>query len=108
MAEVITNDNFQETVLDSDKLVVVDFWAEWCGPCRILGPVISELAEDYKDSVVIGKLDVDENPEISGTLGIRSIPTIIFFKNGKELHRQIGVAQKSSLVEKIDSLSQDD
>ena len=83
MAIVLTDSNFDELVLHSDKPVLVDFWAEWCGPCRIIGPIVNEIGEDFKDQVVVGKLDVDNNPAVSSKYGIRNIPTILFFKNGQ-------------------------
>lgn len=101
MALEITDATFEE-VLKSDKLVVVDFWAEWCGPCRMVGPIIEELAVDYADKAIIGKVDVDNNDEITSKFGIRNIPTILFFKNGEIVDKQVGAAQKSALVEKID------
>lgn len=101
MALEITDATFEE-VLKSDKLVMVDFWAEWCGPCRMVGPIVEELAVDYADKVVVGKVDVDNNDEITSKFGIRNIPTILFFKNGEIVDKQVGAAQKSVLVEKID------
>lgn len=101
MALEITDATFEE-VLKSDKLVVVDFWAEWCGPCRMVGPIVEELAVDYADKVIVGKVDVDNNDEITSQFGIRNIPTILFFKNGEIVDKQVGAAQKSALVEKID------
>ncbi len=101
MALEITDATFEE-VLKSDKLVVVDFWAEWCGPCRMVGPIVEELAVDYADKVIVGKVDVDNNDEITSKFGIRNIPTILFFKNGEIVDKQVGAAQKSTLVEKID------
>nr|WP_297169542.1 thioredoxin [uncultured Dysgonomonas sp.] len=101
MALEITDATFEE-VLKSDKLVVVDFWAEWCGPCRMVGPIVEELAVDYADKVIVGKVDVDNNDEITSKFGIRNIPTILFFKNGEIVDKQVGAAQKSALVEKID------
>ena len=83
MALEITDSNFEEVVLKSDKPVLVDFWAEWCGPCRMVGPIVEELANDYGDKAVIGKVNVDENPEISVRFGIRNIPALLFFKNGE-------------------------
>lgn len=101
MALEITDATFEE-VLKSDKLVMVDFWAEWCGPCRMVGPIVEELAVDYADKVIVGKVDVDNNDEITSKFGIRNIPTILFFKNGVIVDKQVGAAQKSALVEKID------
>jgi len=105
MALEITDGTFEQ-VLQSDKPVVIDFWAEWCGPCRMIGPIVEELAEVYKDKVVIGKVDVDNNDEITSRYGIRNIPTILFIKDGKVVDKQVGAAQKSALVEKIDKLLQ--
>ena len=103
MALTITDTNFEELV-KGDKLLVVDFWAEWCGPCLMIGPLIEELASEYEGKVVIGKLNVDENDEVVGQFGIRSIPTILFFKNGKVVDKHVGAAQKSVLEEKIKAL----
>ena len=82
MALEINDANFEELVLQSDKPVLVDFWAEWCGPCRMVGPIVNELAEDYSGRLVVGKVDVDSNPGIASKFGIRNIPTILFFKDG--------------------------
>ncbi len=101
MALEITDSTFEE-VLSTDKLVVIDFWAEWCGPCRMVAPIIEELATEYAEKAVIGKVDVDNNPDITAKFGIRNIPTILFFKNGEIVDKQVGAAQKSALVEKID------
>lgn len=103
MALEFTDNNFKETVLDSDKVVVIDFWAEWCGPCRMIGPIIEELHNDYGDKAVIGKLNVDHNPEVSMKYGIRSIPTILVMKNGEVVDKHVGVASKSQLEEKINA-----
>lgn len=103
MALEITDATFEE-VLKSDKPVVIDFWAEWCGPCRMVGPVIEELATEYADKVVIGKVDVDSNDEITSKYGIRNIPTILFFKNGEIIDKQVGAAQKSVLADKIEKM----
>ncbi len=100
MALEITDANYQE-VLASDKLVVVDFWAEWCGPCRMVGPIVEDLAKEYADKAIIGKVDVDNNDEITSKYGIRNIPTILFIKNGEIVDKQVGAAQKSVLEEKI-------
>jgi len=104
MAIEINDSNFEEIVLKSDKPVVVDFWAEWCGPCRMVNPIISEMAEEYKEKAVITKMDVDSNPETATKFGIRNIPTILFFKNGDEADRQVGAAPKSSLTGKLEAL----
>ncbi len=104
MAVILTDANFGEIVLKADKPVVVDFWAEWCGPCRVIGPIVNEIAEDYHDKVIVGKLDVDANPEVSFTYGIRNIPTILFFKNGQVADKQVGAVPKSVLVSKVEAL----
>jgi thioredoxin 1 len=104
MAVILTDANFGEIVLKADKPVVVDFWAEWCGPCRVIGPIVNEIAEDYHDKVIVGKLDVDTNPEVSFTYGIRNIPTILFFKNGQVADKQVGAVPKSVLVNKVEAL----
>lgn len=103
MALELTNDNFEELVLKSDKPVLVDFWAEWCGPCRMVGPIVEELAKDYDGKAVIGKVNVDEHGDISSKFGIRNIPTLLVFKNGEVVDKQVGVAQKSVLAGKIDA-----
>ncbi len=100
----LSNTNFDEVVLKSNKPVMVDFWAEWCGPCKIVSPIIGEIAEEYKDKAVIGELDVDSNNEISVRYGIRSIPTILYFKDGEIAHKQVGVASKSNLINKLEEL----
>src|ERR1700704_3501976 len=102
MAIEITDANFEELVLKSDKPVLVDFWAEWCGPCRMVGPVVEELSKEYDGKAVIGKVNVDNNAQISMNYGIRSIPTILFFKNGELVDRSVGAVPKSSLVTKLD------
>jgi len=101
MALEFTDANFQNTVLESEKLSVVDFWAEWCGPCRAIGPVIEELSNDYNGKINVGKLNVDHNPDISIKYGITSIPAILFIKGGKVVDKQIGAAPKSILEKKI-------
>ena len=102
MALEITDSNFAE-ITNSDKLVIVDFWAEWCGPCRMLTPLIEEAAEHFKDTAVIGKLNVDENPETASKYSVRSIPTILFLKNGEEIHKNIGALSKKDLFSAIES-----
>ena len=101
MALEFTDANFQTNVLDSDKLTVVDFWAEWCGPCRAIGPVIEELFKEYSGKVNVGKVNVDHNPNISVNYGITSIPAILFIKGGKVVDKQIGAVPKSMLEKKI-------
>ncbi len=101
MAHTFTDANFESVVLKSDKLAVVDFWAEWCGPCRMIGPSIEALSAEYEGQAVIGKLNVDENPQISMQFGIRNIPAVLFFKNGQVVDKQIGAAPKTTLEAKI-------
>ncbi len=103
MAVEFTDANFEELVLKSDKPVLVDFWAEWCGPCRMVGPVVEELSAEYEGKAVIGKVNVDLNSSISMNYGIRNIPTLLFFKNGQVVDKQVGVAQKSVLAAKLDA-----
>ncbi|NBX11032.1 MAG: thioredoxin [Chitinophagaceae bacterium] len=103
MAKEFTDANFKSDVLDSDKLTVVDFWAEWCGPCRAIGPVIEELAKEYEGKVNIGKLNVDHNPEVSMNYGITSIPAILFIKNGQVVDKLVGAQPKANFVRKIES-----
>jgi len=91
-ALVLTDANFDETI-KSDKPVLVDFWAEWCGPCKMIGPAVEELAGDYEGKAVIGKLNVDENPEVTARFGVRSIPTLLVFKNGQIVDKQIALCQ---------------
>lgn len=103
MALEITDQNFKE-LLASEKPMVVDFWAQWCGPCKMVGPIVDELAKEYEGKVVIGKCDVDENSDLPGEFGIRSIPTLIFFKDGKQVDKHVGAATKAALEDKIKSL----
>ena len=104
MAIELTDTTFESLVLKSDKPVLVDFWAVWCGPCRMVGPIVQEIGEEYGDKVVVGKLDVDHNPETARKFGIRNIPTILFFKNGEVVDKQVGAVPKQKLTEKLDYL----
>lgn len=103
MAKELTDGNFQQEVLDSDKLSVIDFWAEWCGPCRAIGPVIEELYHEYQGRVTVGKVNVDHNPNLSITYGITSIPAILFIKGGKVVDKLVGAQPKSNFVKKIEA-----
>jgi thioredoxin 1 len=104
MALEFTDANFEELVLQSDKPVIVDFWAEWCGPCRMVGPIVNQLGEEYDDKAVVGKLNVDENPGITMKFGIRNIPTILFFKGGEQVDKQVGAVPKQVLEGKLQKL----
>jgi thioredoxin 1 len=104
MALEITDANFEELVEKSDKPVLLDFWAEWCGPCRMVGPVVEELSKDYDGKAIVGKVDVDSNSAISAKFGIRNIPTILFFKGGLVVDKQVGAVQKSVLDAKLKAL----
>ncbi len=104
MALEITDATFQELVLNSEHPVVVDFWAAWCGPCRMVGPVIDELSKDYEGKAVIGKMDVDANQEFAAKYGVRNIPTVLVFHKGELVGRQVGVAPKATYAEAIDKL----
>lgn len=103
MALEFTDSNIKEYI-ESGKPVVVDLWAEWCGPCRLIGPIIEELAVEYEDKVIVGKLNVDENSDTPNEFGVRNIPTVLFFKNGELADKLVGAAAKSKFVDKIETL----
>lgn len=104
MAIEITDANFEEIVLKSEKPVLVDFWAEWCGPCRLLGPIVEEMATEYEGRAIIGKVNVDENPGVSAKFGIRNIPTVIFVKGGEIADKSVGAVPKTQLAAKLDAI----
>ena len=104
MALEFTDANFDELVLKSDKPVIVDFWAEWCGPCRMVGPIVEEIGKDYDGKAIVGKVDVDNNPGTASKFGIRNIPTILFFKDGQIADKQVGAVPKQVLVKKLEAL----
>ena len=103
MEVTITTENF-ETLKNGDLPLVVDFWATWCGPCRMIGPIIAELAKEYDGHIVVGKCDVEENDDIAMEFGIRNIPTILFFKNGEVVDKMVGAAAKAKIQEKFEAL----
>lgn len=103
MALEFTEKNFDELVVNSDKPVLVDFWAEWCGPCRIIGPTVEELAKDFEGKAVVGKLNVDENISVASKYGIRNIPTLLIFKGGQVVDKHVGVASKNVLADKLNA-----
>ncbi|SET27930.1 thioredoxin [[Clostridium] polysaccharolyticum] len=104
MALKFTDENFEEEVLKSSQLIIVDLYADWCGPCKMLGPVIEQLAQEYEGKVKIGKLNVDESPAIAQKYGVMTIPTVLFFKNGEVVHKIVGVERKETFEEKIAEL----
>ncbi len=104
MALEITDSNFEETVLKSDKPVLVDFWAAWCGPCRMVGPIIDELSNEYEGKAVVGKVDIDSNQQYAAQFGVRNIPTVLVFKNGELVDRKVGVSSKNDYAQALDNL----
>lgn len=102
MSEImITSENFDRTVMQSEKTVLIDFWAGWCGPCRMLAPIIDEIAEEYADTITVGKINVDEQPQLAAAFGVESIPTLIAFKNGVPLGAPVGLQTKESVIDLI-------
>jgi thioredoxin 1 len=104
MVSSITDENFQEAIKGSDKLILVDFWAEWCGPCKSLAPALEDASNDLSEKIVVYKLNIDENPVAPQKYGVRGVPTIVFFRNGEEADRQVGLLPKSKLYEKIEKI----
>lgn len=105
MAQIVTDQNFAEVVMQSPMLVLVDFFAEWCGPCKMIAPIVDELAQEYEGKALIVKVNVDESMETAQQYGVMSIPTLIFIKNGEEVDRMVGAANKDTLKEKLDALA---
>lgn len=101
---ILTDKNFSEELLSSKLPVLVDFWAPWCGPCQMAGPVIEEVAKENEGKIIVGKVNVDENPQVAGKYGVMSIPTVILFKEGKEIRRKVGFESKESLVKLVSDL----
>lgn len=104
MALEITDANFQELVINSDKPVVVDFWAEWCGPCRMIGPTIEKMHGEYEGRAVIGKVNVDHHPGVSAQFGVRNIPTVLFIKGGQVVDKVVGAVPEAQLTSKLDAI----
>ena len=104
MAIEVNDDNFEEVVVKSDKPVVVDFWAEWCGPCRMIAPMIEEISKEFEGKAIVAKCDVDNSPGVASRFGIRNIPTVLFFKDGKVADKQVGAVPKANFVAKLNAL----
>ncbi|MBM3419498.1 MAG: thioredoxin [Bacteroidetes bacterium] len=104
MALVVNDSNFDEAVLKSDKPVMVDFWAEWCGPCRVIAPYIEEIGKEFEGRAVVAKCDVDSSPGVASRFGIRNIPTVLFFRNGEIADKQVGAVPKATFVAKLSAL----
>jgi thioredoxin 1 len=100
----VTDSNFDKEVLQSNHPVIVDFWAEWCGPCRMVAPIVKEIGQEFEGRVVVAKLNVDNSPDVSAKFGIRNIPTILFFKNGQIVDKQVGAVPKNVLVAKLEAI----
>lgn len=105
MALQITDATFEKEVLESDKPVLIDFWAVWCGPCKMVSPIVDEIASEYKGKAVVGKVDVDKNQTFAAKYGVRNIPTVLFFKNGEVVDKQVGAAPKATYVKKLEAIS---
>lgn len=106
MALEVNDNNFDEIVLKSDKPVLVDFWAEWCGPCRMIAPIVEDISKEYEGKVLVAKCDVDDCPGVAAKFGIRNIPTVLFFKDGKVADKQVGAVPKANFVNKLNVLLQ--
>ncbi|QIA06915.1 thioredoxin [Draconibacterium halophilum] len=104
MALEITDANYEELVMNSDKPVMIDFWAVWCGPCRMIAPIVEEMSAEYDGKAVIGKVDVDNNQDVAMKYGIRNIPTVLFVKNGEVVDKQVGAAPKQAFIDKLEAL----
>ncbi|MCK4661880.1 MAG: thioredoxin [Bacteroidales bacterium] len=100
----VNDSNFEEIVLKADKPVIIDFWAEWCGPCRMVGPIVNELSDEYEGKAIMTKMDVDSNPVTPSKYGIRNIPTLLFFNNGEIVDKQVGAVPKGTLAAKLDAI----